>query len=176
MPTEAHLFHDLANAFLANLGFVLANDPSRIWMPFRATSALYRSSRGLSLQVGFEPGDSNSAAIYCGREWSAQQELQFLSNYYAVLARRLGLHAPMFYKLGEQYQDAITMKSMLTDLQRTLPDIVARVTLQDLLCIEREEFGAERKAGWRFGPEYLKHVEVSNFPALSQGEVPRSST
>lgn len=167
MPTEAHLFHHLANACLANLGFVLANDPSRIWRPFRWTSALYRSSRGLFLQVGFEPGDSNTATIYCGRAWSAQQELQFLSNCYAVLARRLGLHAPMFYKLGEQHQDAITMKSMLTDLQRTLPDIVARVTLEDLLCIEREEFGAERKAKGHFGPEYLQHVEISHYPELS---------
>lgn len=167
MPTEAHLFHDLAGAFLAELGFLLANDPDRIWKPFRASSALYRSSRALSLLVGFEPGDSNTATIYCGREWSAQQELQFLSNCYAVLARRLSLHTPMFYKLGEPRQYAITMRSMLTDLQRTLPDIVARVTLEDLLCIEREEFGAERKAKGYFGPEYLQHVEISHYSELS---------
>ena len=112
---------------------------------------MYRSPRGLCLLVGFAPIDGSSAEIYCGREWSARQEHLFLSNYYAVPAKRLGVDTPMFYELGDGEQVNIAMNMMLADLRRTLPLIVARVTLEDLLCIEREEFGAESKARWRSG-------------------------
>ena len=47
----------------------------------------------------------------------------------------------------------------------SLPMIVKRVTLDDLLAIEREQYGAEDLACIRFGPTYRDHVEISAFPA-----------
>jgi hypothetical protein len=163
-PSEACVFHELACSFLTDQGFELANDPSRILGRYNASNAVYRSPRGLSLSVAFEPGDSNTAVVFFGREWSVQQEILFLSNYYPVLARRLGLDAPMFYKLGYGEQMNLPMKEMLADLRRTLPVVMSKVTLEDLLCIEREEFGAETKARIHLGPEYLQRVEISSFP------------
>jgi hypothetical protein len=74
------VFHGLAGGFLAELGFVLVNDPSRRMNRFGASLAI---------------------------------------------------------------------NTMLTELRMTLPGILSRVTLHDLHCIEREEFGAETRACMR---------------------------
>ena len=71
----------------------------------------------------------------------------------------------MIYKLGYGEEEHVTMQTMLADLKRTLPVIVPRVTLDDLLCIERDQTGAETWARARFGPGYLHHVEIGAFLA-----------
>ncbi|HKR38032.1 MAG TPA: hypothetical protein VJT10_24545 [Steroidobacteraceae bacterium] len=162
-PTAAQVFHGLAGSLLADLGFVLVNDPSQILGRFGESDAIYRSPRRLSLCVGFDPVDSDAARVTCGREWSVQQQLQYLSNLYSVLAKRFGVDTPLFYPLGSGDQTNVTLKAILADLTRTLPLVVPRVTLDDLLHIEREQYGAESRALARFGPEYLQHVQISSY-------------
>ena len=81
----------------------------------------------------------------------------------SVLARRFGIDVPMVYKLGYGEEEAVTMQAMLADLKRTLPVVVPRVTLDDLLRIERDEHGVETRARARFGPKYLENVEIGAF-------------
>jgi hypothetical protein len=160
-PAEASVFHGLAGSFLAEFGFALVNDPSRIFSHYRASAAVYQSGRGVFLSAEFEAGDSNTAGFSCGRRWSAEQQLLFLSNQYSALAKRFGLETPLFYTLGYGEQIELTMKTMLADLRRTLPTVLQRVSMEDLLAVERDEFGAETKARMRFGAEYMQHVEIS---------------
>ena len=161
--TEAHVFNDLANSFLTELGFSLVNEPGRILGRYRESIAAYKSFRGLYFSVGFDPGDSSTAQMFCGRQWLVPQQFSPLSNCYSNLAKRLGIDIPLYYELpyGEQMHAAIEM--LLTDMRRTLPVVVARVTLADLLYIEREPSGAESQARARFGPMYAEVVEISEF-------------
>ena len=163
VPSEASVFHGLACSFLTDLGFTLVNDPSQFLSHFNASVAVYRSPRGLFLSTGFEPGDSNTGQLHCGRQWCVQGRPEFISNYYSELAKRFALDVPMDYKLGYGEEKQATMQTMLADLKRTLPIIVPRVTLDDLLHIERDQKGAETWARARFGPEYLKHIEIAAF-------------
>lgn len=141
-PSEAAVFHQLAGPFLADLGFGLVNDPHPKVGRFNASTAAYQSPKGLSLCIGFEPGDSNTAEIACGREWSAEQQCLLIANHYSVLAKRFGIDdLPLFYRLGYGEETRVTMKAMLADLMRSLPIILPRVTLGDLLSIARDPPG-----------------------------------
>jgi hypothetical protein len=86
-----------------------------------------------------------------------------VSNDYSTLARRFGFDVPASYQLG--YLDDVkkAMERILTDLVKSLPTIVERVTLSDLQSIESEKGGARWIAEGRFGHDYLKHVAISDF-------------
>ena len=164
-PSEASIFHGMACYFLTWLGFELVNDTTQFFGPFNVSFATYRSSQGLFLSAGFEPGDSNSAGFFCGRQWCHQGLSLCMSHRFDVLAKRFDIDLPLDYKLGYVEEQKVTMQTMLADLKRGLPMIVKRVTLDDLLAIEREQYGAEDLACIRFGPTYRDHVEISAFPA-----------
>ena len=164
---EAYVFHEMAWRFLSRLGFELIADPSRVLNPYRLTAASYKSKRNLFLTVGFDPADSNSVVISCGRQWVARRGGSLLSNRYSTLGKRLGITVPDYYELG--YGDEIlrTMERILEDLQRTLPDVMDRTSRDDLLAIEREPHGAHQHAQAHDGPAYLEQYEISDYQALT---------
>ncbi len=157
---EAPQFHDMAWPFLSGLGFELVKDPGLILNSYLLTAATYRTKRGFFLTVGFDPADSNTAAISCGRQWQGKRGGFVLSNRYAALARRMGIEAPEYYELG--YGDEIprTMERILGDLKQTLPRLLKRVTREDLLAIERENGGALSHAA---AHEPLEDYEISEY-------------
>jgi len=157
----------MAAPVLSELGFELVDDPRTIRNPYLLTGAIYRSKRGLFLSVGFDPFDSNTASISCGRPWRWRKEggRFLLSNGYSALARRFGIELPPYYTLG--YDDAIakTIERMLSDLQRTLPTVIERTTLEDLIAVEHEQFGAHQSAAAHAGPDYLEQFEITDYPS-----------
>lgn len=159
---EAYRFHQLAGSFLSELGFKLLDDPSLILNTYQTTAATYRSNSGFFLRIGFDPLDSNSASVTCGRQWRASTGWSALSNNYAAVAKRFGIDVPTYYRLG--YGDEIpkTMENILGDLRATLPLILRRTSLEDLIAVENEEFGARRIAGAYAGQDN-KDIEVSDY-------------
>jgi hypothetical protein len=58
----------------------------------------------------------------------------------------------------------MVIEQMAEDVKRTLPTILARLSLEDLLAVEREEpFGAAVRAERYFGPKYLECMEIRDF-------------
>jgi hypothetical protein len=157
---EAPQFHQMAWPFLSGLGFELVQDPGLILNSYLLTAATYRTRQGFFLTVGFDPADSNSAAISCGRQWLAKRGGFVLSGRYAALARRLGIEAPEYYELGYGGEIPRTMERILGDLKRTLLVLLQRVTRDDLLAIERENNGALSHAA-AHGP--LEDYEISEY-------------
>ena len=165
MSTDAETFHALAGDDLVRLGFSLANDPSQTRGRYSDSSADYQCSRGLWLSVGFE-NDSGNALVFFGRLWSlGQGRGAYFSNYYAILARRFGIDTPVYYPLSWGEQRAREICTILTDLKRTLPEVMKRVTLDDLVQVEREAFGAETIARLQFGADFDRLFQVSRFQA-----------
>lgn len=162
MTTDAQTFHALAGDELVRFGFSLANDPSQTRGRYSDSSADYECSRGLWLSVGFE-NDSGSALVFFGRRWSLGQGHARLSNYYAILASRFGIETPVSYPLSWDEQRASELAAILTDLKRTLPEVMKRVTLNDLIQVERETFGAETLARAHFGTDFDRLCQVSSF-------------
>jgi len=80
-----------------------------------------------------------------------------------VVAKRLGIDVPIHYSLG--YGDEIprTMERILDDLRSTLPVVMQRITLEDLIAVESEAFGARKIASGYVGPDNLGNVEVSDY-------------
>src|SRR6185503_9712716 len=153
---EASRFHEMAWPFMADLGFVLTKDPGSILDSYQLTAATYKTKRGFFLTVGFDPADSNSAMISCGRQWLAQRgEFFCLSNRYSAVARRIGVEAPEYYELGYGDEIARTMERILGDLKKTLPIVLHRVKLDHLLSVEHEDGGAHSLAAAQYGPRYL---------------------
>ncbi len=146
MTIDAETFHALAAAELGRLGFMLINDPSQRRGRYSDASADYECPRRLRLSVGFE-NDSGNALVFFGRLWLLQQGHTCLSNHYAMIARRFGINTPMSYPLSCGQQRTGQIAAILTDLKRTLPEVMKRVTLDDLIHVEREKFGAESIAG-----------------------------
>lgn len=173
MTTDAETFHALAGEEFVRLGFSLANDPSQTQGRYSDSSADYECSRGLGLSVGFE-NDSGNALVFFGRRWSLDQGPAHLSNYYAKLAKRFGIDIPLFYPLTRGERRAKELATILADLKRTLPEVTKRVTLDDLIYVERERFGAETIARARFGAEFGRFIQVSNFnrDGASAGRIP----
>lgn len=162
-PTEASQFHRLAEDFLVELGFELVNDPDKTLSMFSASAAVYKSKQGLYLSVGFEPGDCNSAMIFCGRKWSGQRGTLCLSNYYSVLAKRFGMDVPVTYKLGYGDEPHKTIEKIFDNLKKTLPKIQDKVTLSDIISIEEGATGAKNIAAGKIGPNFMEEVEISSF-------------
>ena len=76
---HAVVFHNVADLFLGGQGFSLVSDPGIVGM-YGGSAARYRSSRGLSLWIMFEPSDGAAAWMTCGREWTPNRGAPFLSN------------------------------------------------------------------------------------------------
>jgi hypothetical protein len=147
----ASTFHDMARPFLSGLGLELESDPNEIRNPYQATGATYKSRNGFFLAVGFNPLDGCSARMMCGRRWNYTSDIPGLeqferwSNDYFVLARRFGFDLPNGYQLDVDDVANTDLRKILDDLEQTLPTILERVTVDDLIAIEREKFGCE----WR---------------------------
>jgi hypothetical protein len=161
--THAGVFHNVAAPFLAALGFALASDPA-IVSRFGGGSAFYRSKRGLSLCVIFDPVDSDCAWINCGREWTPKGWAMLLSNNYSKLAQRFGLDVPLSYPMDRREPLDIFAERILADLKRSLPIVVAKVSMNDLLAVENEEpSGAAASPVRSFGANYSASVDISDF-------------
>jgi len=139
-------FHNKSWPMLSELGFALDNDPARIIGPYQCSAARYRCAIGLFLLAGFDPIDARGAAIRCGRKWRYAPGAptlpahENLSNNYAVLARRFGVEVLRAYELRPNGAVA-SIDTMIADLRDTLPIVLERVCLADLVAIEDEEFG-----------------------------------
>jgi len=145
----ANVFHEMAWPFLSSLGFELQNDPNQFGGAYLATRAVYKSQNGFFLIVGFEPLDGSDAGLMCGRSWNYTSDIPELrrferfSNKYPVLAKRFGLEVPGRYKLDVDDVENTDMQGILDDLKATLPTILERVTLEDLISVEKEEHGSQ---------------------------------
>ena len=145
----ASTFHEMAWPFLSSLSFELQNDPNQLGGAYLATKAVYKSQRGFFLAVGFEPLDGSDAGLMCGRSWNYTSDIpelrrfERLSNKYHVLAKQFGFEMPERYELDVDDVDNIDMQAMLNDLKATLPTILERVTLEDLIAVEQEECGSQ---------------------------------
>lgn len=161
--SHAAAFHSLAGSFLTAEGFTSARNPGIVGR-YGGSSALYRSVRGLSLEIVFEPNDGGVAWMSCGREWSLKGQFLCLSSSYWRLAQRSGFELPREYPIGaEESQDAVAER-IVADLKRSLPVIVSRVSLSDLVAVESEEpHGAAAMALRSFGANYSAEVQISDF-------------
>jgi hypothetical protein len=131
---------------------------------YGGSSALYCSKRGLSLWVMFEPSDGAAAWMSFGREWSPKGHGRFLSNAYSKLAQRLGFDLPLDYPIAKGEQPIIVVEKIVADLKRSLPSVLAKVSMNDLLAIENEEpHGAAAIVLRSLGTDYAASVDVSDF-------------
>jgi hypothetical protein len=157
------VFHSVAGSFLGSLGFTLAEDPGIVGMQ-GGSAAIYRSKRGLSLWIMFEPSDGAAAWMTCGREWTPREGASFLSNAYSRLAQRFGLELPVDYPIANGEQPIIVVEKIVADLKRSLPIVVAKVSMNDLIAIENEEpHGAAVNVVRSFGANYAASVDISDF-------------
>jgi hypothetical protein len=164
--SNAVAFHSIAGWFLAAHGFAITNDPGLVGM-HGGSAACYRCKRGLALWVVFEPYDGAGAAMSCGREWTPKGAASFLSNHYAKLAARFGLDLPLIYPIASGEQPAIVAEKILADLKRSLPIVVAKVSMEDLVAIENEEpIGAALCISRGFGAGAAANVEISEFSGV----------
>jgi hypothetical protein len=161
--THAVVFHSVAASFLGSQGFTLVGDPGIVGM-YGGSAALYRTKRGLSLWIMFEPYDGAAAWMTCGREWTPKEGAPFLSNAYSKLAQRFGVDLPLDYPIANGEQPSIVAERIVADLKRSLPIVVSKVSMTDLLAIENEEpSGAAASAVRSFGANYATNVDISDF-------------
>ncbi len=145
----ASTFHEMALSFLSSLGFELQNDPDQFGTPYLATKAVYKSQNGFFLAVGFDPLDGSYAAMSCGRSWNYTSEIpelrrfEHLSNEYHVLASRFGFEVTRSFELQVNDEANTDIQAILDDLKATLPTILRRVTLEDLIAVEQEKYGSQ---------------------------------
>lgn len=160
---HAVVFHSVAGSFLGGQGFTLVGDPGIVGM-YGGSAALYRSSRGLSLWIMFEPYDGAAAWMTCGREWTPKEGAPFLSNAYSKLAQRYGLYLPLAYPIANGEQPIIVVEKIVTDLRRSLPIVISKVSLNDLITVENEEPTGAAVSGIKsFGENYAARVDISDF-------------
>lgn len=101
-----------------------------------------------------------------GRLWSlGEGGGAYFSNNYAILARRFGIDTPVYYPLSWGEQRSREIATILADLKGTLPEVMKRVTLDDLVHVEREPFGAETLARLQVGADFERLFNVSSFQA-----------
>ena len=162
--THAVVLHSVAGSFLGSQGFTLAGDPGIVGM-YGGSAALYRSKQGLSLWIMFEPSDGAAAWMTCGREWTPKEGAPFLSNAYSRLAQRFELDLPVDYPIASGEQPIIVVEKIVADLERSLPIVVSKVSLNDLVAIENEEpHGAAVIVIRSYGANYVASVAISDFP------------
>jgi hypothetical protein len=165
LTTDAQTFHTLAGDDLVKFGFSLVNDPKQTRGRYSDCSAEYECAGGLHLSVGFE-NDSGYALVFFGRLWTFGEGVARLSNYYATLAKRFAIDTPLGYPLSWGPQRSAEIAAIISDLRRTLPEVMARVTLEDLIHVEREQFGAEAIGRAHFGGSSDGSFTVSKFPVM----------
>ena len=158
----AELFHRDAGAELAALGFHLEDDPVEARGNFRDSAALYRSQRGFCLSVGFSPQDSGAATVSFGRQWWYGSAYRGLSNYLFVFCQWYGLECPQSYALIiDSAAVRQVYRTIVDDLERTLPRVLERLTRADLEEIELAQYGTARHARRALGDGYLSQVVIS---------------
>jgi len=113
------------------------------------------------LTAAFEPADGNDGQIFFGRQWLFGGHT-YLSNNYAVIARRFGIEFRPIYTFGDE-DGHRTIEVVVADLQRTLPSITPKIRLQDLIAAEREPYGAEELAKMILHTNDLSSVQISCF-------------
>ena len=136
---------------MVDLGLVLINNPSVLYLPRRKSFADYRTPLNLFLRVGFDPCENRSAIVTFGRRWVDPVGSTRLSNVYTKFATRYSIEVPKVYRLdhGDKLQDSV--RSILDDLKMTLPAVLDSLNRSDLIQIENEKHGAariNRKRGW----------------------------
>lgn len=145
----AQIFHDSARTFLQEHGFALAEDPAARRSPYFATAAVYRTKRGLFLRVGFDPLDGRCAGIYFGRRWGFRRRGGYdgrdsyrLSGPFRSFADLVGISLPDYYELhyGDAFFDDVA--TILGDLEKALPEVMEKSTINDLIKVEASPFGA----------------------------------
>ena len=169
--THANSFHNTAGPILSELGFELVNDPQKKVGRYSISSARYKSAASLYLSIGFDPADGRCISVFFGRFLKAKYRkfnIGRLSNYYYVLARRFEITVPNYYPLryGEEMSDS--MQSVLHDLRETLPAVLSKVTLEDLIAVEKEQYGSQKVAEGYLGDQYLDLVEISELTIESR--------
>jgi hypothetical protein len=83
---------------------------------------------------------------------------------YSMLAQRFGLNLPLDYPMSSSEQPIIVVQKIVADLERSLPIVVAKVSMNDLLGIENEEpHGAAVSVLRSFGANYPASVDISDF-------------
>lgn len=165
--SEASLFHRSAWIFLSGLGFELVNTPETLNGPYGASQALYRTSDGFFLHVGFDPNDGGYAEVSCGRRWKIGNNGTHFSHTLNVLAKRFGFDLPEYYLLGRNMEFERSLERIKFDLRLVLPAVLKSVTLQDLEEIEQERFGAGERAESFLGKDFMHQVEVSDFEEVA---------
>jgi hypothetical protein len=158
--TAAASFHVLADSVLSREGFVLLNDTNKILGRFGESVCIYSSESGLYLSVGFDPGDTNTIQLSLGRGWFVGPELYGISNNCSILAERLGVQMPLAYPLGYGEDQRRGMDMVVKELDKKLPVLIEKVTLEDLDAVERHQFGVRTRAAELFGPIYSACVEI----------------
>lgn len=161
--THAVVFHSVAGGFLSSQGLTLTSDPGIVGM-HGGSVALYRSKRGLSLWIMFEPSDGAAAWMTCGREWTPKDGAPFLSNVYSIVAQRFGLDLTQDYPIASGEQPIVVVEKIVADLMRSLPIVLSKVSLNDLVAVENEEpHGAAVNAMRSFGANYTADVDIGHF-------------
>lgn len=161
--TAAAAFHELSREFLDGVQFELVNDPTELLSPYFATRAVYKNPRGFYLWFGFDPLDAGAAYVTCGRRWTANGRDFGLSCKYSSLANRFGFDVPERYPIRSDDGLRSVSTEILTVLQQTLPVILAKVTLDDVIKCEEGPFTARRRAEGALGADYLRIAEISEF-------------
>lgn len=72
----------------------------------------------------------------------------------------------LLYRIATEQQPTIVAEMILADLKRSLPIVVAKVSMEDLIAIENEEpIGAALCVRRGFGDNYAATVDISEFLA-----------
>lgn len=159
--TYASIFHEKEEGFLSSCGFELVNDPFEYDHHYLRSSAIYLCRNvGIYLRVSFTPAYEMSAGILFGRRWS-RGKWEYYSNRYCAFASRLNLSTPCSYSMRKMDRDEL-MATMSNDLERTLPEVVRRVTVADVLALESAQYGAEDLAKLQFGERFREKVSVGS--------------
>ena len=169
--THANSFHNTAGPILSELGFELVNDPQKKVGRYSISSARYKSADGLYLAIVFDPFESGSILVYFGRSLKVKvgkYNISELSNCYGVVAKRFGITVPNYYPLHYKEKISDSMQDVLHDLRETLPTVLSNVTLEDLIAVEKEQYGAQKLAEGYLGDQYLDHVEISELTIESR--------
>ena len=94
----------------------------------------------------------------------AEEGASFLSNAYSKLAQRFGLEVPLDYPIANGEQPIIVVEKIVVALKRSLPIVVSKVSLNDLVAVENEEpSGTAVSAVRSCGANYAANVDISDF-------------
>ncbi|PCJ40913.1 MAG: hypothetical protein COA71_09950 [SAR86 cluster bacterium] len=162
-------FHELAWPFLSKLEFELVNNPSEVISQYGASMAQYKSKNSFYIAAVFNSADANSASVSCGRKWveiykiiNGEQSYLGLSGSYSDLVKFFGFDTPSFYEFNSE-KGGVTFNKILKDIQRTLPTVLHKTEIENLISIESEPHGMKHRMIRTFGENYLEDVSISSF-------------